>query len=90
MATIHLLEAEKQQNIGGVLLTFAPDYAMQLTWSGSGPSNDPQETGQALAIAACERLLKADRLDLLNSTNWASLAAGCAELFRQWKAARGA
>ena len=41
--------------------------------------------GQALASNALDGLLSSGRQQDASLTNWASVAAGCGELYRVWK-----
>jgi len=81
--TMHLLESDSQK-LGGVLLTYPSGYRQQITWHGLC-SGSLREMGQALATQALDGLLKSDRRSDASATNWASVAAGCGELYRVWK-----
>lgn len=81
--TLHLLESDSQ-NLGGVLLTYPSGYQQQIAWHGLC-SGSLREMGQALASNALDGLLKSGRSSDAERTNWASVAAGCGELYRVWK-----
>ena len=83
MTTLHLLESDAPK-VGGVLLTYDTGHAHQVVWHGTC-SGSLREMGQALATHALDRLLQEGRQREANSTNWASVAAGCGELYRVWK-----
>ena len=81
--TLHLLESDSQK-LGGVLLTYPSGYQQQIAWHGLC-SGSLREMGQALASNALDGLLKSGRERDASLTNWASVAAGCGELYRVWK-----
>lgn len=84
MTTLHLLESDSQK-LGGVLLTYPSGYQQQIAWHGLC-SGSLREMGQALASNALDGLLSSGRQSDASATNWASVAAGCGELYRVWKA----
>lgn len=83
MTTLHLLESDAPK-VGGVLLTYPSGYQQQVAWHGLC-SGSLREMGQALAAQALDNLLATGRQADASATNWASVAAGCGELYRVWK-----
>ena len=88
MPTIHRLEAD-DPSIGGVLVTWDDeDHTSKVaSWTSAGLIDIEQTTRQVV-----EGFIEAlrDRVDLLNSTNWVSMAAGVAKHVRDWDASRPA
>ena len=83
MTTLHLLESDAPK-MGGVLLTYPSGYQQQIAWHGLC-SGSLREMGQELATRALDGLLSSGRSADASATNWASVAAGCGELYRVWR-----
>lgn len=84
---MHLLESDAPK-VGGILLTYPSGHRQQVVWHGFA-SGSLREMGQALATQALDALLRDGRGRDADATNWASVAAGCGELYRIWKSRVG-
>lgn len=83
MPTIHRLEAENNHSIGGVLVTFDDGTAKQAKWT-SSTHVDVKQLAKTLVEQVIQNLLDNKRQDLLDSTNWVSMAAGVAKHIADW------
>lgn len=87
MAQIHTLEAPGRADIGGAMIVYPSGYQQQLTWRCSpiqAAQADPQRSGRELATAALQGLLDRGLRDDADRTNWSSMAAGLAAVYRGW------
>jgi hypothetical protein len=85
--TLRLLESDSP-DLWGVLMGYPSGYQQQIACSGAC-SGSLVEVGKEVAARALADLLAKDRGLDASLTNWASVAAGCAELFRVWKSRQG-
>lgn len=91
MATLHTLVVDDPTApIGGALITYPSGYRQQLTWRApdrpSAAHADAREVGKHLATQALDGLMRrgaAGREDS-DRTNWPSMAAGLAAVYRGW------
>lgn len=83
MPTIHRLEAPNNPSTGGVLVTFDDATTKQAQWS-SSTHVDVKGTARRIVESIIDDLLKANRQDLLDSTNWVSMVAGVAKHVVDW------
>lgn len=87
MAQLYTLEAPDHPHVGGALIVYPSGYRQQITWRCppvQAAMADPQRSGQELASAALQGLLDRGLRDDADRTNWASMAAGLAAVYRGW------
>jgi len=84
--SLQRLEHPTRPDVGGVLVTFPSGVTKALHWTSKAPVADPLAMGKDLAARALQDCLDGRRIDDAERTSWASVAAACTAIVREWNA----
>jgi hypothetical protein len=87
MANLYRLEAPGHPDVGGVLAQFPSGKQLQATWR-HADQVDSLATAKRVAASLLDALLRENRHDDANRTNWPSLVAAVQVIIRDWDAKR--
>ncbi len=86
MAQLWPLESPGIPQIGGVLFKFPSGLQKTLQWEYSRPVVDTLKVSKHLTACLLDELMREDKADDINRTNWVSLTAAIQKMVGDWNA----